>query len=306
MKFNIKETIQFIIYDPIRKIVALLFSFGLWFFVAIDNNYQYEKELKIIYTNLPDSLMLVEATPNLKVTLSGRGGALLSTWAAPPKARCDLDQMRIGENIIPVKKLIIPLGFSEISLHHTNNAIKVTLDKKMTKKVKINVPFKVALTAEYSVSDINVLDTVELTGPAGIVANLKEISAETLYIKNKKTSFLTKVELDTPDDNINISKKQIGVEIKIEKTMKKTFVKIPLKLIFTPKQNIFSEKIMLDTLIVEGPVSKVSRLRKKDISVKIQLTKLSTGDYELPATIVLPDYIKPIYSKPAKFQIKIY
>ncbi|GAH34003.1 unnamed protein product, partial [marine sediment metagenome] len=45
---------------------------------------------------------------------------------------------------------------------------------------------------------------------------------------------------------------------------------------------------------------------KKDISVKIKLTELSPGEYDLPASITLPDYIKPVYSNPKRFKIKIY
>jgi len=82
--------------------------------------------------------------------------------------------------------------------------------------------------------------------------------------------------------------------VRIEKTVEKLFTNIPLKLIFTPNQRVTSEKISLDTLIVQGPEKKIT------------LTKLSPGDYALPAAILLPEYIKPVYSNPKKFRIKIY
>jgi len=306
MKINVKPIVEFIVYDPIRKIVAIIFSFGLWFFVAIDNNYQYEKDIQIIYTNLPDSLILVDSVPSLRVVFSGRGGALLTTWAAPPKARCDLNKPKLGENTIPVKKLLIPVAFDDIALYYNTASIKVTVDRKKTKVVKINVPFKGSPKKGYSVSDIIVLDTVEITGPANILKNITAIPTETLSVKNTNSPFLTKLEIEKTASNIHVSQEEVRLEVRIEKTVEKLFTNIPLKLIFTPNQRVTSEKISLDTLIVQGPEKRINRLKKKDIIVKITLTKLSPGDYALPAAILLPEYIKPVYSNPKKFRIKIY
>jgi hypothetical protein len=40
--------------------------------------------------------------------------------------------------------------------------------------------------------------------------------------------------------------------------------------------------------------------------IRVKLTRLSAGDYELPAEINLPEFIKPIYSSPQRFSIRIY
>ena len=84
------------------------------------------------------------------------------------------------------------------------------------------------------------------------------------------------------------------------------FTNIALTLLFTPEQRVSSEKISLDTLIVQGPSNRMHGLKKKDITVKITLTKLPAGEHYLPATIVLPQYIKPVNSVPKKFKITIY
>lgn len=303
---NYRAILNFIIKDPIRKIFAIIFAFGLWFFVAIDNNYQYEKEIKIVYTDLPESLIIVDSVPKINITLTGRGGSLLNIWAAPPTPRCNLSKSKIGENKIPVKKIVIPIGFSDVKIDYNTPSISIKIDKKISKKMKINVPIKDSLKEGYSISKINIFDTITVIGPREILQNLNEIATETLNIRNKSSTFTKELKIAKISSLFQMSKDRVQIQVKVDVTVKKLFTNIPLKLIFTPNQRVSSEKIFLDTLIVSGSRNIMEKLRKRDLSVKIKLTEFSAGEYNLPASIILPDHIKPVYSNPKKFKIKIY
>ena len=303
---NLKAILYFIINNPIRKIFAIVFAFGLWFFVAIDNDYNYTKDIAIIYDNLSDSLIIVDSVPYLGVTFSGRGGSLLSTWAAPPKAHCDLNDIKIGKNKIPVDDLNIPIGFGDIKIGFNATSINVKIDEETNKEIDVRVPVRGSLKEGYSVSEIIALDTVIVTGPREILGDLKSIPTETLTVKNETSSFLKRLRISESSPLLQISKEEVQVEVKIDTTIQRQFTNIPLKLIFTPNQRVTSEKISLDTLIVKGPRNRVLSLKKKDINVTIKLTMLSPGEYNLPAAIILPEYITPIYSNPKKFKIVLY
>jgi len=303
---NSRTIIRSLISNPVRKIFAIIFAFGLWSFVALDKNYVYRKDIKITYTNLADSFMIVDSVPMINVSFIGRGGSLLSTWAAPPKARCDLKNREIGVNVIPTSELLIPVGFPDLRLAFNTPSITVTIDKRITRIIKVNVPFKGALKQGYSISDVLVLDTVSITGPRNILLDQQEVSTETLDVKNKGSSFLAKLRIAEMSELFEFSRENVQVEVKVDTTIEKLFTNIPLTLLFTPEQRVSSEKISLDTLIVQGPSDRMHGLEKKDITVKITLTKLPAGDHDLPATIVLPQYIKPVNSVPKKFKITIY
>ena len=303
---NYRAILNFIIKDPIRKIFAIIFAFGLWFFVAIDNNYQYEKEIKIVYTDMSESLIIVDSVPKINIILTGRGGSLLNIWAAPPKARCNLSKSKIGENKIPVKKIVIPIGFSDVKINYNTPSISIKIDKKISKKMKINVPIKDSLKEGYSISDIIILDTIDVIGPREILQNLNEIATETLNIRNKSSTFTKELKIAKISSLFQMSKDRVQIQVKVDVTVEKLFTNIPLKLIFTPNQRVSSEKIFLDTLIVSGSRNIMEKLRKRDLSVKIKLTEFSAGEYNLPASIILPDHIKPVYSNPERFKIKIY
>jgi YbbR domain-containing protein len=303
---NYRAILNFIIKDPIRKIFAIIFAFGLWFFVAIDNNYQYEKEIKIVYTDMSESLIIVDSVPKINIILTGRGGSLLNIWAAPPKARCNLSKSKIGENKIPVKKIVIPIGFSDVKINYNTPSISIKIDKKISKKMKINVPIKDSLKEGYSISDIIILDTIDVIGPRELLQNLNEIATETLNIRNKSSTFTKELKIAKISSLFQMSKDRVQIQVKVDVTVEKLFTNISLKLIFTPNQRVSSEKIFLDTLIVSGSRNIMEKLRKRDLSVKIKLTEFSAGEYNLPASIILPDHIKPVYSNPERFKIKIY
>lgn len=259
-----------------------------------------------MYTDLADSLMIVDSAPTINVSLIGRGGSLLTSWAAPPKARCNLMDMNTGTNNIPVTDLIIPLGFPDLRLAFNTTSISVTLDKRITRIMQVNVPTKGNLKKGYSISDIVILDTISVTGPRNILINQDAVLTETLDIKNKQTSFLAKVKIEDTSELFEFSKKHVQIEIRVDTTVQRSFTNIPLTLIFTPDQRVSSEKISLDTLIVEGPANEINNLKKKDITVKVKLTKLPAGEHHLPATIELPKYIKPVNSVPKTFKITVY
>lgn len=304
---ELRKVLQFIITNPVRKIFAIVFAFGLWFFVAIGNDYQYTKEIGIIYAYLPESLILVDSAPTIRVTFRGRGGALLSTWAAPPRARCNLRNISVGTNDIPAKNLIVPLGFSDVSVSYPSaKSVSVTIDERMSKQIKISVPLRGSLKEGYSISDVIVSDTIFITGPSRLLREQNELATETLNVNDKSSSYMKDLKIVDVPPLIEISQKHVQVEVKLDTTIQKLFTNIPLKLIFTPGQRVSSEKISLDTLIVKGSRNRIDELTKGDINVRITLTKLPPGEHNLPASIILPDYITPVYSYPKRFKIKIY
>jgi YbbR domain-containing protein len=304
---DLKPALKYIIKNPIRKIFAIIFAFGLWIFVAIDNTYQYDKVIKVIYTNLSESFIIVDSISTIDVKFTGRGGTLFSIWAVPPKAQCDLSKGKLGKNQISVKDLIVPTGFGQVLVSYPyTKSINVALDEKITKKIQVTVPTKGTAKEGYSISDVAVLDTVNVTGPEGIIRDLRELMTESLSIKNRTSSFEKKLKILNPSPFLSISHKHVSVKVDFETTIEHLFINIPLKLIYSPNQQVSSEKISLDTLIVKGAKSAIARLQKRDIEVRIKLTKLTPGDYDLTAGIILPDYIKMVYSKPKKFKVKIY
>jgi YbbR domain-containing protein len=265
------------------------------------------RHIQIEYTNLPEDRILVDSISTIKISFTGRGVSLLNIWAAPPTARCDLSNSTVGEYTMPVQNLSLPFGFGDITINYpTASSITVTIDRLMNKNVTVNVPIKGSLKQGFSISEIRVPDTITITGPREMVRNIRELTTESLNVRNKNASFTKELHLTKQSPLLETSKKIVTAQVEVDTTARQRFVNVPLKLIYAPGQNVWSEKITLDTLIVEGAKNRIMTLKKTDIDVRIQLTKLSPGDYYLPAEVLLPAYIKPVYSNPQRFKIKVY
>lgn len=302
-----KRLLQVIIHDPMRKIFAIVFAFGLWLFVAVGYNYQYTKNIQIVYSNLPEDRILVDSLTTVNVTFTGGGVSLLNIWAATPKAQCDLNKTKLGENKIPVKNIVIPIGFRDVSIdYQKTTSIDITIDRKITKEMRVVVPIKGSLRNRISISDITVLDTVVVTGPKEILRNVDEVMTESLNVQNRNKSFTKELRLLNPSSLIDVSEDIVTANVTVDTTVERTFVNIPLKLLYAPNQLVYTEKITLDTLIVQGAKSRMADLKKSDIEVRIRLINMPVGNHSLPAEVILPDYIKPIYSNPQRFKITIY
>jgi YbbR domain-containing protein len=207
---------------------------------------------------------------------------------------------------MPIDSIAVPLPFSNIMVRQTIEEIPLTIDTIIETPALISVPVNGMLKDGYSISDIVVNDTVMLLGPREMIEILDIVPTETLDIKNRNESFSKQIRIAPISPLVTTSQSTVIAEVLIDTTVERRFVNIPLKLIFTPYQRVTSERISLDTLIVKGPRSRMENLRKGDITVRISLSQLESGDYDLPATIVLPDYIIPVYSSPQRFAIKIH
>ncbi|OGC38862.1 hypothetical protein A2Y85_03605 [candidate division WOR-3 bacterium RBG_13_43_14] len=304
---DLKNNLKALINDPIRKIFAITFAVGLWLFVAMDDNYVFQKETRIIYTGLADSLIITDSVSTLPAVFWGRGSYLFNLWLAPPKLRCNIDNVQLGRQSIPVNKLIYAFPFGDINITYDRvTEISIAIDEKDNRIIPISIPYIGALKEGLSVKEIIVLDTVEATGSKQILQDMENIPSETLYIKKQTSSFREVLKLNSPSPLVLLSINKVRVEVQLDTTNRLIITNIPLKLIYTTNQRVVSEKISLDTLIVEGPQSRLEALEKRAIIVKITLTGLPNGDYDLPATIILPEYIKPVYSKPKRFKISIF
>ncbi len=301
----LKSIIAAITHDPVRKIFAIVFAFGLWIYVAIGNNYSYRREIKVNYTGLNDSLLIVDSISNIDVTFSGRGGALFSIWAAPPKAQCDLAEQGPGKTSVSPEELRIPIGYGPLRIDYNTGPFDLIIDLKIEKQMDVTVPIKGRPKEGYAIDRVAVLDTVNIVGPRRILETMDDIRTETLTVRNRTESFEKELRLEIPSKLLTLAKKSVRVMVDIDATKQKTLTYVPLILLYAPGQDVRVDKNYLDTLVVVGTSRTMGLLQPDDIEIRINLTKLDAGEYELPAEVILPDYIMPVRSVPKKFKITI-
>jgi len=302
----LKRLLLFIIRDPIRKIFAILFAFGLWLFVVVNNDYRYERNLKTMYTGLPDSLIVTDSLPEVGVEFNGRGRTLFTIWLLRPKVLCNLADARMGENKIPIRNLFIPLTFSDVVINYRLKSLDIRVDEKVHKEIKLSVPVRGALKKGFTVSKIVSPSSVHVTGPRELLRVLTELTADSVNLENDYLSFERPLTIAPPSPLIKIASATTAIRVEIDSAVQKLLTEIPLKIINPSGKRISLDRTIVDTLIIEGPKSGIARVGKNDIEIRIRIADRKSGYYYLPAEVILPDYFRPVYSSPKKFGIRIY
>ncbi len=300
----LNSIVRFFTSDLARKILALLFAFGLWLFVAIDGTYNFEREIMISYTNLPDNYIVTDSLARLKISFTGKGRALFGIWVNPPKAKCNLAEVVPGKNVISTKDFVIPL--EDVLANYGAKFINVEVDDKISKTVKPLISVKGSLKDGFSLSTIEILDTIIATGPKKILQKLNEVGVESLDVKNQSASFEKNLRLDPVSSLVKLSSENVRVKVVIDTADQKIFTTVPLDILKNAGQKVWISNQFVDTLIVQGARNVVSGLIKQNIGLRINTTDLVSGEYYLSPEIILPEFLTSLYIRPQRIKVIVY
>lgn len=300
----LKTILRFFTVEPARKILAVLFAFGLWLFVVIEETYNYEKEIKVIFTGLPDNYIATNLIDKIKVTFSGKGKTLMGLWLSPPQGVCDLTDVVPGKNVISTKKFEVPV--KDVLVNYEVKYINIEVDKKMSKIIKPFIPVKESLKNGYSISKIEVLDTLVATGPQKILQGLNMVKTESLDVKNLSATFEKKLKIESISEFVKFSEDNISVKVIVDTTGQRLFTGIAVNIEKNPKQVVKLLYPYIDTLVIRGAQNRVSSIAKSEISVRIRTTDLVSGEYYLTPEVTLPDFLVPLYYRPQRLKVVVY
>ncbi len=300
----LRAILNFFTVEPARKILAVIFAFGLWLFVVIEGTYSYEKEIKVIFTNLPDAYIATNLIDRIKVKFNGKGKALLGLWLSPPKAMCDLADVVPGKNVISTKNFEIPV--KDILVDYEVKYINIEVDEKMSKIIKPLIPIRGSLKNGYSISTIEVLDTLSATGPKKILQGLNLVNTESLDVKNQSATFEKKLKIESVSEFVKFSKDNILVKVIIDTTGQRLFTGIPVNVVKNSGQFVKVFDPYIDTIIVSGAKNRISSITKAMIIVRVKTTDLVSGEYYLTPEITLPDFFMVVYYQPQRSKVLVY
>ncbi len=295
---------KFFTIEPARKILALIFAFALWLFVAIDGIYNYEREIPVQYTNLSDKYMLVDSVPKLKVIFNGKGKVLINVWAYRPRAICSLAEVVPGKNVISTKDLIIPV--KDVNVNFEAKYINVEVDERIAKVIHPVIPIKGTPRSGLSIAAVETQDTLVVTGPKVILQKLSEFTTESLDVTNHSVTFEKKIRMESAGELIKFSPENIRVKIVIDSTDRRVFNDILVAVVKNIGQNVRGLSLHIDTIVVAGARSVLSNLNKQNIIARIRTTDLVPGEYYLSPEIILPDFLTVLYYTPQRFRVFVY
>jgi len=212
------------------KLLSLLLAFILWAIIYNSKTGELKFRVPLTFSNLSSKLVVSKkSSPYIIAIVKGKNDYLKSVSSKNLKAVVDLRKVSLNT----YKKYFVKLERNDlpenIQISLKNNYVKLLVEKKITKKIKITPDItgtvktgtllgKIRITPEY----------INITGAQSLLKNISSISTSEISIDGKSEDIKTDV----------LIKKIDGKSIKYSETNVKIFIPIisyaEVKIITTP------------------------------------------------------------------------
>ncbi len=285
------------------KIACILAALGVWLFVVLQEEYNFEIDIPVKHINIKAGRMIASEIPEkVRINLRGKGNSLLSLWMFSAKnIKLELDLATINNyyefsSDKFIEYIRIPRGFEDVSVAGVidPDTIFVMIDIQQEKTLKISAQNILLETSDgyYQVGEfVFDPDTVVINGPRRYVKNIKELLTERKEYKSKKSDFSEELKLIIPNDELNISDiNKTKASAVIQKLSEKEFTEIPVTILNKPKNSIIQITPKTIDIKVLGGKDYLSTLSKDRIFATVPYSDSwrRSSEYKIPLDIRVP------------------
>ncbi len=290
------------------KVMALLISTTLWFYVLSGEPIEKNISLSLTYIN-PTGLAVSKPGPeNLKIKLSGPRVLLSNFQKRPPKVYVDLSKSSKRRKTIRIKtnELSIPLPFGVEIMDINPLDFKVQLERKIKKRV----PMKLVLLGELD-KDLKLVtkkmepEEVMISGPHSIIKTIAQLKTHPIDLGQLQGSGEREVLIDNLDPRVNLDFEgtlKLHYDIRPNKanlTLKK------IKIRFLSSKGKIHSKMQYASIDVLIPKEMESRLTEKNIKVIAEIPDKARGSVWVPLKADLPDGVHMVKINPERINVVV-
>lgn len=215
----------------LKKLIALVAAFFMWFFVMMDQDPEIEDSYTVPLTmsNVPYEFIAVCDIKTVTVDARGPRSHFIKYDANAFRVYANLEGLGEGEyQLIP--KVIMPQGFD---LLETKPAVvNVKLDSLVEKQMPIEIRTTGAVSQDAAVRDITKsLESVTVVGPKSFVEQAVKVYGN-VNLAGNSSSFETQIPMNAVDEKDNTVQRVrvvpsvITVSVDIESGIKKRIVPV--------------------------------------------------------------------------------
>ncbi len=183
------------------KILALLFSIALWFFVGGQRDAQVGFLMEVGLAGAPQDMVMVGESPGqVEVRLSGPQGFINNLSPSQVKILLDVSSAREGKNTYRIEshEIVVPRGIEVVNV--SPSSFDISFERLMTVMLPVRVNF--AGTPAMGFQAINLKaepSEVEVYGNKKTVANIKRIYTRLVDIEGFDSTRNLQVPLAFPE-----------------------------------------------------------------------------------------------------------
>jgi YbbR domain-containing protein len=294
------------------KLISLILALLLWSHVASDKEYVIESKIPLEVKGFPrNTLSLVYPPPEtVTLKLTGKGRTLLTFNPSRLKAEIILNQRNTGSGTyrLTQKDIIIPKKYDlKVLSVYNPQIVSYELDSLSSRPVEVSAVFKGELPEGYVHTGESRAEpqSVVIRGPKKVIRNMRKISTEPISLENHNDDFNDTVPVHNDHPFIEVEPDSVAVYYKIEKIVQRRLAGMPVYPFPAVEHRSYTIDPDRIDLLVEGAESSIRSMDLKEVSVKIIVKGMETGDYIRKAQIKLPPGIRLVSATPENFQVTI-
>jgi len=291
------------------KLFILAFAILLWFYVSLEDTYEYNISVRIVPINVRSNYVIVNDYPKeVLVKFRGKGKSLFALKSSDRKIRLDLSRYRRLAifRLRPEMVEIPPTLSVQVVQIIRPDTVVFKLERKSEKNLRVVPNVSVSLEPGYTI--VGAIKTepsaVHISGPKSVVDTLSVIYTRKLFFSHVKSDVSGNVRLESiPNRFVSIVPQMVHYRIDVQQLGEKTIKDIPVHLIHAPRNK--QARVIPSTISVtiEGGVNLLDTITTKDINVYIDYKQRGVGRSNYKAIIELPPETRFSNAFPHTFKV---
>lgn len=275
-------------------LLFLILTLILWFTIQMVKSYNFQNEITIQLSNMPNHVVLDSSSQSLGVNLNANGLKLWKYNISAKKLNIDFNtfekdsfQLTISDN--KIKKIIAEkyeFDIESIELDKTLMAFSYRM--KQTKVVPIQSKINLSFASGFNTLDTLKLipDSVTITGSMNDLKKVNFVQTKKLAANDISDTIQGRVELIKPDANVELSNDNVQYYLPVEKFSENALM-INIETINVPDTldlNVFPNQAKVSFLVALKSFEKISYI---DFKVICDYSKRYQED-----AIMIPSLVK--------------
>jgi YbbR domain-containing protein len=296
------------------KAVVFLLAVVLWFFVITESDYEHIQDVPITVINLADDKVILNDIPTIgKIKIKGSGKDLIALNVGRG-ARLILDLSGVNRKKtfrLEPRNVLLSRGSSGLLTTQIlmPDTVTVFLDDLLTKKVPVVAKIQPKVAPGYTmVGEIELSqDSVEVTGPKSLLAQIRQVDTSDRNFTDLKFDLDEDVELASPGSaNIELSIGRVHVFQDVQKLVEVNMSGIPVVVRNAPNHlNLYVKPSTL-ALVLEGGGELLASVQNTDVIAYLEYDRIKYAPENEHIPVVLPPPgISYRDMKPKTFQVVV-
>jgi len=198
------------------KLLSLFLATVFWVVVASEPTSEISMQIPLEYRNVPANSELVgDGADSVSIRLRGPSSLIRETTARDVSIAVDLAGMPEGSRIFPLtnRNIEAPSGIDVVRVAPSH--VRVTLDRTMSKLVKIEPIIEGKPAAGFTIQSVSVQpEFLLIEGPASRVRRIERIPTTPIDLSGKQETFRQTADLGSTDPLVRIPKLE-AVEVEV-------------------------------------------------------------------------------------------